>query len=70
MSTAHGTLDLATAAFQHAQPPLAAIGGLRLKDLPYVGVHRRHDGQGLDADGLRPQSGHRPRHRRLLTSAS
>jgi hypothetical protein len=70
MSTATDTLDQAAARpFPGALRPAATMSGL-LKELPYVGAHRRRDGQGLDADSLRPQSGHRPRHRRLVSSAS
>ena len=69
MSIATDTLDQAPA--RPIPGPLrpATMSGL-LKELPYVGAHRRRDGQGLDADSLRPQSGHRPRHRRLVCSAS
>jgi len=69
MSTTYDTLAAARP-FPDAPQPTATVSGLRLKDLPYVGVHRRPDGQGRDADSLRPPSGHRPRHRRLVPSAS
>ena len=70
MSMATGTLDQGAARpFPNTLPPAAAMSAL-LKELPYVGAHRRRDGLGLDAGSLRPQSGHRPRHRRLVPSAS
>jgi hypothetical protein len=71
MSIAYDTLDLAAARpVTPVQPLAAAVTGLRFQDLPYVGLHRRHDGQDGTADSLRPQSAHRPRHRRLVSSAS
>jgi hypothetical protein len=71
MSIAYDTLDQAAARPVPPAQPLAAAGtGLRFQQLPYVGLHRRRDGRDGTADSLRPQSAHRPRHRRLVPSAS
>ena len=50
MSTACGTLDQAApSAHPHAQQPLADRSGQQPGGWsPYVGLHRRRDGQGLD----------------------
>jgi hypothetical protein len=66
MSTAYGTLDQAApSAHPHAQQPLADRSGQQPGGWsPYVGLHRRRDGQGLDPDDAQHRPGHRPRHRR------
>lgn len=52
MSAAYGTLDQAVpSAHPHAQQPLADRSGQQPGGWsPYVGLHRRRHGQGLDLD--------------------
>jgi hypothetical protein len=66
MSTAYSTLDQAAlSAHPHAQQLLADRSGQQPGGWsPYVGLHRRRDGQGLDLDDAQHRPGHRPRHRR------
>lgn len=65
MSTAHSTLDRAAASPDPlAQQPLAGVSGQQPGGPSfYVGVHRRGDGHGLDADHAQRQLRYRPRHR-------
>jgi hypothetical protein len=66
MSITYSTLDQAApSAHPHAQQSLADRSGQQPCGWsPYVGLHRRRDGQSLALYDAQHRPGHRPRHRR------